>query len=193
MTKQLEELISSEIADFFAGVVDIHTELFGPNTIEEAQQKLSERVTRIATEREAKLIAALEQSQKQNADLKRDELLSDELAAAAAKELRRVEDLYTESQKRVAELEAQDSSIKPFIKPHKFSECVNGLLEAAIAYAGTQQLRARLSDRLSDFVEPDHQHNRAAGGTVGGVGWQSIDSSEKVPHAGKEVIPHEKE
>ncbi|MCS3433671.1 hypothetical protein [Klebsiella sp. BIGb0407] len=106
MTKQLEGLISSEIADFFAGVVDIHTELFGPNTIEETQQKLTERVTRIATEREAKLIAALEQSQKQNADLKRDELLSDELAAAAAKELRRVENLYTESQKRVAELEA---------------------------------------------------------------------------------------
>ncbi|MGF6559051.1 hypothetical protein [Erwinia aphidicola] len=36
----------------------------------------------------------------------------------------------------------------------KFRECVNGLLEEAIAYAGTQQLRARLSTRLSNFVKP---------------------------------------
>ena len=36
---------------------------------------------------------------------------------------------------------------------HKFRECVNGLLEEAIAYAGTQQLRARLSSRLSNFVK----------------------------------------
>jgi len=42
---------------------------------------------------------------------------------------------------------------------HKFRECVNGLLEEAIAYAGTQQLRARLSSRLSNFVQPQ----RAAG------------------------------
>lgn len=39
---------------------------------------------------------------------------------------------------------------------HKFRECVNGLLEEAIAYAGTQQLRARLSSRLSNFVKPQH-------------------------------------
>lgn len=60
MTNQLEALISSEIADFFAGVVEIHTELGGANTVEEAQQQLTERVTRIASECEAALIAAME-------------------------------------------------------------------------------------------------------------------------------------
>lgn len=42
---------------------------------------------------------------------------------------------------------------------HKFRECVNGLLEEAIAYAGTQQLRARLSTRLSNFVKPQRVDN----------------------------------
>ncbi|MCH0685641.1 DUF551 domain-containing protein [Escherichia coli] len=46
MTAQLsrEELITSEIADFFAGFVEVHTELGGPNTVEEAQIQLTERV-----------------------------------------------------------------------------------------------------------------------------------------------------
>lgn len=39
-----EQLITSEIADFFAGFVEVHTELGGPNTIEEAQTQLTERV-----------------------------------------------------------------------------------------------------------------------------------------------------
>lgn len=76
MTKQLEALISSEIADFFAGFVEIHTELGGPNTVEEAQWQLTERVTRIASECEAALIAALEQSQQSEevAELLRDKV-----------------------------------------------------------------------------------------------------------------------
>lgn len=61
---------------------------------------------------------------------------------------------------RIAELEPGQLAVK--IPPHKYRECVNGLLEEAIAYAGTQQLRARLSARLSNFVKPDN------GGTVQG-------------------------
>ncbi|MFV5906271.1 hypothetical protein [Klebsiella oxytoca] len=45
MTNKLtRDIIQSEIADFFAGVVEIHTELGGPNTVEEAQNQLTERV-----------------------------------------------------------------------------------------------------------------------------------------------------
>ncbi|HED4145161.1 DUF551 domain-containing protein [Klebsiella michiganensis] len=45
MTSKLtRDIIQSEIADFFAGVVEIHTELGGPNTVEEAQNQLTERV-----------------------------------------------------------------------------------------------------------------------------------------------------
>ncbi|MGG6253899.1 hypothetical protein ACQ4OG_00535, partial [Escherichia coli] len=45
MTSKLtRDIIQSEIADFFAGVVEIHTELGGPNTVEEAQNQLMERV-----------------------------------------------------------------------------------------------------------------------------------------------------
>lgn len=45
MTSKLtRDIIQSEIADFFAGVVEIHTELGGPNTVEEAQNHLIERV-----------------------------------------------------------------------------------------------------------------------------------------------------
>ncbi|HHD7485842.1 TPA: hypothetical protein ACOVI5_000431 [Klebsiella oxytoca] len=45
MTSKLtRDIIKSEIADFFAGVVEIHTELGGPNTVEEAQNQLTERV-----------------------------------------------------------------------------------------------------------------------------------------------------
>ena len=63
MTNQLDALIISEIADFFAGFVEIHTELGGPNTVEAAQQQLAERVSRIASEHKSALIAALEQYQ----------------------------------------------------------------------------------------------------------------------------------
>ncbi|MEF3108825.1 DUF551 domain-containing protein [Raoultella sp. WB_B2P2-3] len=44
MSKLTRDIIQSEIADFFAGVVEIHTELGGPNTVEEAQNQLTERV-----------------------------------------------------------------------------------------------------------------------------------------------------
>ncbi|KFD04278.1 DUF551 domain-containing protein [Raoultella planticola] len=45
MTSKLtRDIIQSEIADFFAGVVEIHTELGGPNSVEEAQNQLTERV-----------------------------------------------------------------------------------------------------------------------------------------------------
>lgn len=46
MTAQLPitSLIESEVADFFAGFVEIHTELGGPNSIEEAQTQLTERI-----------------------------------------------------------------------------------------------------------------------------------------------------
>ncbi|HFT1604678.1 TPA: hypothetical protein ACH270_005408 [Klebsiella oxytoca] len=45
MTSKLtRDIIQSEIVDFFAGVVEIHTELGGPNTVEEAQNQLTERV-----------------------------------------------------------------------------------------------------------------------------------------------------
>lgn len=45
MTSKLtRNIIQSEIADFFAGVVEIHTELGGPNTVEEAQNQLTDRV-----------------------------------------------------------------------------------------------------------------------------------------------------
>lgn len=66
------------------------------------------------------------------------------------------------TKKRIAELEASPLAVR--LPPHKYRECVNGLLEEAIAYAGTQQLRSRLSARLSNFVKPGH----AAGGTVEG-------------------------
>lgn len=66
----------------------------------------------------------------------------------------------------ITEWVKEDSPSQETVKlpPHKFSECVNGLLEEAIAYAGTQQLRSRLASRLSNFVKPDH----AAGITVQG-------------------------
>lgn len=44
ISKFTRDIIQSEIADFFAGVVEIHTELGGPNTVEEAQNQLTERV-----------------------------------------------------------------------------------------------------------------------------------------------------
>ncbi|WP_065368223.1 hypothetical protein [Kosakonia sacchari] len=44
MTAQLRDIIQSEVCDFFAGFVEIHTELGGPNSIEEAQDLLSDRL-----------------------------------------------------------------------------------------------------------------------------------------------------
>ena len=44
ISKFTRDIIQSEIADFFAGVVEIHTELGGPNTVEEAQNQLTDRV-----------------------------------------------------------------------------------------------------------------------------------------------------
>lgn len=64
--------------------------------------------------------------------------------------------------KRIAELEARTVTVK--LPAHKYSECVNGLLEEAIAYAGTQQLRERISSRLANFVQPDHPHTRCSAG-----------------------------
>lgn len=114
------------------------------------------------------LIAALEQSDK----LKETFRVQSNMFCADANELKaRVEDLesqrkmafmasnrwadkFRDAEKRIAGLEASQSAVK--LPPHKFSECVNELLEGAIAYAGTQQLRAQLSTRLSNFVKPDH-------------------------------------
>jgi len=62
------------------------------------------------------------------------------------------------------DIEPEASQLAVKLPPHKYSECVNGLLEEAVTYAGTQQLRARLSNRLSDFVKPDH----SSGDTVQG-------------------------
>lgn len=63
------------------------------------------------------------------------------------------------AEKRIAELQSE----KPRLSPHKYRECVNTILEHAIAYSGCQQLREQLSSALELFVEPDHPHTRAAG------------------------------
>lgn len=68
----------------------------------------------------------------------------------------------TDARRRIAELEARTVTVQ--LPAHKYRECVNGLLEEAIAYAGTQQLRERLSSRLANFVQPDHPHTRCAAG-----------------------------
>ncbi|RSB61506.1 hypothetical protein EGT71_14765 [Atlantibacter subterranea] len=75
-----------------------------------------------------------------------------------AKEVCRLEDELAAAEKRIAELEARTVTVK--LPAHKYRECVNGLLEEAIAYAGTQQLRERISSRLANFVQPDHPHTR---------------------------------
>ena len=64
----------------------------------------------------------------------------------------------TDARRRIAELEARTVTVT--LPAHKYRECVNGLLEEAIAYAGTQQLRERLSSRLANFVQPAHPHTR---------------------------------
>lgn len=51
---------------------------------------------------------------------------------------------------------------KPRLAPHVYRDLLDMLQEAAIAYSGTQQLRAQLSSALSIHVQPDHQHTRAA-------------------------------
>lgn len=59
MTKSTitRDIIQSEIADFFAGVVEIHTELGGQNTVEEAQNQLTERVLACLPEVDSKPVA----------------------------------------------------------------------------------------------------------------------------------------
>lgn len=51
---------------------------------------------------------------------------------------------------------------KPRLPPHIYRDLLDMLQEAAIAYGGTQQLRAQLSSALSIHVQPDHPHTRAA-------------------------------
>ncbi|MFP8399509.1 hypothetical protein [Raoultella ornithinolytica] len=58
MTSKLtRDIIQSEIADFFAGVVEIHTELGGPNTVEEAQNQLTDRVLACVPEVDSEPVA----------------------------------------------------------------------------------------------------------------------------------------
>ena len=60
MTSKLtRDIIQSEIADFFAGVVEIHTELGGPNTVEEAQNQLTDRVLACVPEVDSEPVAWL--------------------------------------------------------------------------------------------------------------------------------------
>ncbi|WP_261159756.1 hypothetical protein [Serratia liquefaciens] len=49
---------------------------------------------------------------------------------------------------------------KPRLPPHVYRDLLDMLQEAAIAYGGTQQLRAQLSSALSIHVQPDHPHTR---------------------------------
>ncbi len=51
---------------------------------------------------------------------------------------------------------------KPRLPPHVYRDLLDMLQEAAIAYGGTQQLRAQLSSALSIHVPPDHPHTRTA-------------------------------
>ncbi|HBC0574610.1 hypothetical protein I5N18_13295 [Serratia marcescens] len=50
---------------------------------------------------------------------------------------------------------------KPRLPPHVYRDLLDMLQEAAIAYGGTQQLRAQISSALSIHVQPDHPHTRA--------------------------------
>lgn len=56
-SKVTRDIIQSEIADFFAGVVEIHTELGGPNTVEEAQNQLTDRVLACVPEVDSEPVA----------------------------------------------------------------------------------------------------------------------------------------
>jgi hypothetical protein len=51
---------------------------------------------------------------------------------------------------------------RPRLSPRMYADCVNMLQEVAIAFHGTGQLRGRLNSVLSQYVEPDHPHTRAA-------------------------------
>lgn len=44
--------------------------------------------------------------------------------------------------------------MKPRIAPHIYRDCVNALLEVAITYHGSGQLRARLNSVLKKHIEP---------------------------------------
>ncbi len=116
----------------------------------------------------SELVEALESAQKSNAFLKDQ---SSELAnfnpdrdklEASYESWREIAAELLVAKDRIAELEARTVTVT--LPAHKYRECVNGLLEEAIAYAGTQQLRERLSSRLANFVQPDHPHTRCAAG-----------------------------
>ncbi len=51
---------------------------------------------------------------------------------------------------------------KPRLPPHVYRDLLDMLQETAIAYGGTQQLRAQLSSALSIHVQPDHPHTRVS-------------------------------
>ncbi|MGG5839566.1 hypothetical protein ACQ4LJ_22130, partial [Huaxiibacter chinensis] len=76
--------------------------------------------------------------------------------------------VYIDAEALLDELESAErrnselQSAKPRLPPHKYRDCVDVLQECAIAYVGSQQLRAQLSAALAIFVEPDHPHTRAA-------------------------------
>lgn len=50
--------------------------------------------------------------------------------------------------------------MKPRITPHIYRDCVNTLLEVAITYHGSGQLRERLNSALNKHLESDHPHTR---------------------------------
>lgn len=91
------------------------------------------------------------------------ELVITDYALQAASTVEALVEALESAQRKIAELEARAVTVK--LPAHKYRECVNGLLEEAIAYAGTQQLRERLSSRLANFVQPDHPHTRCAAET----------------------------
>lgn len=69
MTRKLtRDIIQSEIADFFAGVVEIHTELGGPNTVEEAQNQLIERVLACVPEADSEPVAWTDEEELRDAN-----------------------------------------------------------------------------------------------------------------------------
>jgi hypothetical protein len=70
---------------------------------------------------------------------------------------------------------------KPRLPPHVYRDLLDMLQETAIAYGGTQQLRAQLSSALSIHVQPDHPHTRAA------MLAQPVSSGYKLPDGWKLV------
>ncbi|HBC7418503.1 TPA: hypothetical protein KEY88_001161 [Serratia marcescens] len=73
---------------------------------------------------------------------------------------------------------------KPRLPPHVYRDPLDMLQETAIAYGGTQQLRAQLSSALSIHVQPDHPHTRAA------MLAQPVSSGYKLPDGWK-LVPVE--